>query len=101
MLGAGVGQARARGGGSRFFLGELAEFAFGGEVNLDVVDDDAGVGLALGVFKAPEFFAVFVGDGDGFAFSWDEGALGSRGFDQDGEAFVRGKFGRIHVGGLE
>ena len=57
---------------------------------MDVVDGDAGVALALGVFKGPELFAVFVGDGDGFAFSGDKGADDVRGFDQDGEALVGG-----------
>ena len=49
---------------------------------VDVVDDDARVTLALGVFKAPEFFAGFVGDGDGFAFAGNEVARGARGFGQ-------------------
>ena len=71
-------------------LGELAELALCEEVDLDVVDGDARVALALGVFKGPEFFAVFVGDGDGFAFSGDEAAGDVRGFDQDGEAFGGG-----------
>ena len=82
-------------------MGEVAEFAFGAEVDFDVLDDDAGVHLALGVFKAPEFFAVFVGDGDGFAFPGYEGAFGAGGFDQNSEAFVRGKFGGVHIGFLE
>ena len=79
-------------------MAEAAELAFSDEVDLDVVDDEARVGLAHGVFKAPEFFTLFVGDGDGFAFSGDGGALGTRRFDEDGEAFVGGKFGRVHVG---
>ena len=49
-------------------LGELAELALGEEIDLDVVDGDAGVARALRVFKAPEFFAGFVGDGGGLAF---------------------------------
>jgi hypothetical protein len=57
-------------------LGELAELALSEEVDLDVVDDDSRVVGADGVFKAPEFFAGFVGDGDGFALSRDEVARG-------------------------
>ena len=68
----------------------MSEVAFGEEVNLDVVDDDSRVALALWVFKAPEFFAVFVGDGDGFAFSRDETACGAGSFNEDGETFGGG-----------
>lgn len=76
-------------------LGELAELALGEKVDLEVVDDDARVVGADAVFNPPEFFAGFVGDGDGFAFSGDE-VRSARGFDQDGEAFGRGKFGGVH-----
>ena len=65
-------------------LAEVAEVAFGEEVNLDVVDDDARVALALWVFKGPEFFAVFVGNGDGFAFPGDKTAGYTGSFDEDG-----------------
>lgn len=82
------------------FLAEVSEVALGAEVDLDVVDDDARVTLALWVFKAPKFFAGFVGDGDGFAFPGDETALGIGCFDQDCEACVRGKFGGVHIGAL-
>jgi hypothetical protein len=82
-------------------LAEVAELALSEEVDLDVVDDDARVGLALWVFKAPDFFAGFVGDSDGFAFSGDEVAGRARGFDKDGEAFGWGKLGRVHIGRLE
>jgi hypothetical protein len=43
---------------------------------LDIVDNDARVVHALGVFDAPEFFAVLVGDRDGFVFEWNGRALG-------------------------
>lgn len=45
-----------------------AELVLGEEVDLDVVDGDARVAGALRVFKAPEFFGVFVEYADGFAF---------------------------------
>ena len=87
-------------GGAPGFLAEVAEVALGEEVDLDVVDDDARVSLALWVFKAPKFFPGFVGDGDGFAFATDEVARDGRGFDQDGEAFGWGLVGYVHVGAL-
>jgi len=78
-------------------LAEAAEFALGEEVYLDVEDDDARVALAFAAFKGPEFFAGFVGDGDGFAFPRDERAPGIGSFDQDGEAFGWGVLCCAHV----
>jgi len=75
VLGA-VDRAEERGGPG--VLAEAAELAFSDEVDLDVVDDDARVALALGVFKAPEFFAVFVGDGEGRVASGEgQGRVGA------------------------
>jgi hypothetical protein len=71
-------------------LAEVAEVALGEEVNLDVLDDDARVVDWGGDFEAPEFFAVFVGDGDGFAFPGVETAGGAGSFDEDGEPLVAG-----------
>jgi hypothetical protein len=47
----------------------VSELALSKEVDVDLVDNDSRVVDRGGYFKAPEFFAVFVGDGDGFAFS--------------------------------
>ncbi len=51
-------------------LAKVSELAFGEEVDLDVVDDDARVTLALWVFKAPKFFAGFVGDFEDVCTGW-------------------------------
>jgi hypothetical protein len=86
-----VGGDGLRSGTGPGVLAEAAEFALGGEVNLNVVDNDARVGLAFAVFKGPEFFAVFVGDGNGFAFPGDKGALGTRSFDKKWRSLCKGE----------
>lgn len=86
--------------GAPGLLAEVSEVALGDEVDLDVVDDDARVTLALWIFKAPEFFASFVGDGDGFAFPRHEVARGARGFYQNGETFGWDLVGCVHISAL-
>src|SRR5262249_35867253 len=47
------------------FLAEVSEVALGEEVNEDLVDGDSRIVDRDRDFKAPKFFAVFVGDGNG------------------------------------
>jgi hypothetical protein len=48
-----------------------------------------------------EWFAVFVGYGDGFAFSGHEVAGGAGSFEENSEAFGCGLIGRVQVGWLD
>jgi hypothetical protein len=48
-------------------LAKVSEFALGEEIDLNLVDNDARIVYRGRDLKAPEFFAGFVGDRDGFA----------------------------------
>ncbi len=87
------------GAGAPGVLAEVAEVAFGEQVDLDFVDGDAWIFVRDGELDAPDFFAVFIQYRNCFTYSGCEAADGAWGFDEDGKSAGRFLLGRgVHIG---